>query len=97
MSASVTKKLAGPIGQQIRTLAKRGLSSRAIVSALGPGAPSRSTVDRFLRSAPEPIAGAPLEQRKHRPGEVCLGCWDLVDDVRALRAEVAALKVQMSK
>lgn len=41
-------KITEQIGAQILTMARAGRSERAIVAALGPGAPSRATVRRYI-------------------------------------------------
>lgn len=41
-------KITEQMGAQILTMARAGRSERAIVAALGPGAPSRATVRRYI-------------------------------------------------
>lgn len=54
------------IGAQILAMARQGRSERAIVAALGPGAPSRATVRRYIdRMAAEK---APAKAPKPAPG-----------------------------
>lgn len=56
------------MGQRIWALAKQGRSDRAIVAALGPGAPSRATVARYLLSVRGHVrAGKGLQGRRSPP------------------------------
>lgn len=53
------------IGAQILAMARQGRSERAIVAALGPGAPSRATVRRYIdrMAAEKPTKPAPGSDR----------------------------------
>jgi hypothetical protein len=56
------------MGQRIWALAKQGRSDRAIVAALGPGAPSRATVARYLLSIRGHVrAGKRLQGERRSP------------------------------
>lgn len=56
------------MGRRIWALAKQGRSDRAIVAALGPGAPSRATVARYLLSIRGHVrAGKGLQGRRSPP------------------------------
>lgn len=55
------------MGQQIRALAKKGRSDRAIVAALGPGAPSRATVARYLLSIRGHVRAGKLQAGRRSP------------------------------
>ena len=57
------------IGAQILAMARQGRSERAIVAALGAGAPSRATVRRYIdRMAAEKRDAAPAKAPKPAPG-----------------------------
>jgi hypothetical protein len=58
-------KINAEIGAQILAMARQGRSERAIVAALGPGAPSRATVRRYIdrMAAEKPPKAAPASDR----------------------------------
>lgn len=61
-TAHKTMKINEIIGAQILAMARQGRSERAIVAALGPGAPSRATVRRYIdRMAAERRDAAPAK------------------------------------
>lgn len=58
-------KINAEIGAQILAMARQGRSERAIVAALGAGAPSRATVRRYIdrMAAEKPTKAAPKSDR----------------------------------
>lgn len=62
-------KINAEIGAQILAMARQGRSERAIVAALGAGAPSRATVRRYIdRMAAEKPTKAPPKSDRTLPG-----------------------------
>lgn len=64
-------KINAEIGAKILAMARQGRSERAIVAALGPGAPSRATVRRYIdRMAAEKPAKAASQNAKRDAGPI---------------------------